>query len=86
MPAARLDPPVTPHTRIQRLGLELHEIADRHWRVDDIGVSTSGAPGVRGYIRDLDGMYEVTRSGLPARRSYFRSLDAAVRDLAPSAR
>ncbi|WP_348787698.1 hypothetical protein [Leifsonia sp. NPDC080035] len=77
---------MTTHATFQRLGLELQEIAEQHWRVCDLTVSRTGAPPVRGYVRALDGMYEVTRFGQPGRRSYFRSLDAALRDLSPSRR
>lgn len=69
------------HTRFVRLGLEVIAISEREWRVSDTSVMSIGEPPVRGFIRGLDGMFEVTEIGRPGRRTYFRDFDAALREL-----
>jgi hypothetical protein len=69
------------HTRFIRLGLEVMEISEREWRISDTSVMSLGEPPVRGFIRALDGMFEVTEIGRPGRRTYFRDFDAALREL-----
>ncbi|MDN4615304.1 hypothetical protein P5G50_12690 [Leifsonia sp. F6_8S_P_1B] len=68
-------------TRFVRLGLEVLEISEREWRISDTAVMSLGEPPVRGFIRALDSMFEVTEIGRPGRRTYYRDFDAALREL-----